>query len=82
MFKCKSCESKEQHIQDLRAEVAVLRRLAVVPSASDTLTYAHVEADRMLSGSTEPVSMTDVEDAQEADRILSGNYDRAQIEVE
>ena len=78
MFTCKTCAAHQEHIADLKAQIKNLMELAY-PSRVAASSKADLELDRILGGTDEYVTYTEVE-ANEADRILDGT-DPLQVEV-
>ena len=82
MFKCKACEAKQSHIEDLRKQIADLRTLALPKQDASVIPLVQLEADAVLSGTTDVIQVNttdpqedDAEAIQsEASRILAGTY--------
>jgi hypothetical protein len=74
MFHCKVCDEKDKHIASLLSQIARLEKLLFVPTTSDKLPTVQLEADKVMSGSHEPLEQTAEEIDIEAANILSGSY--------
>jgi hypothetical protein len=89
VFDCKVCliqhkviDEKEARIQDLLSQIEMLRTLAFPKMDTVQASYYRQEADNILSGSDEPIQMTEDLIGDEATRILTGNYDNSQVDTE
>lgn len=82
MFTCKACESKAAHIDDLRLTISNLIKLVHPQSVPQDITVLAQEIDRVLSGSSEPIEyhLSDIQ--KEESDLLTGAYDKSQVEIE
>lgn len=80
MFRCKVCAEKSSRIEDLKKEIDYLRSFAF--PEQPRLSARHLEADAVLSGKQDIITM-DLDEPQpsakaaedaERDRIFSGSY--------
>ena len=79
---CKVCQEKANRIEDLKSQIADLRKLALTSQSSNTLPIINFEANKILNGDMEVTELTtdEIEEqdrlkvAQEADDLFNGTY--------
>lgn len=72
---CTVCIEKQRRIDDLLDQIAHLRKLVFTPEPEDTAKAFNAEMDNLLGGSDDPIQIPPDQDALEAARILTGDYD-------
>lgn len=79
--RCSLCLEKDNRINDLLDQVQMLRKVAFPGDAQAEPSLRDQEMDRIISGSHEPIEVTESEDTKEAMNILMGTYDSSQIDI-
>jgi hypothetical protein len=77
--KCLVCESKDQHISDLKKQIETLNQLIFPPKRSLEPSRAELEMDAILSGVDEAIPVD--ESSREADLLMHTDFDREEGEL-
>lgn len=79
MFKCKACQAKDAHIEQLKSEVAYLRQLALPQNDPYSLPSFVLESEAIMAGYEEEIQVVPEErqatvEDNELEQVISGDY--------